>query len=77
MPPAKGELSAIVQHGDTAVRPSKIPPLLRFPLVIVLSLTLSSLLYSFTSDYTAAELARVSKSLDSWGQVAALLGWRM
>lgn len=68
--------TAIVQQGDAAVRPSKIPSLLRFPLLVVLSLTLSTMLYSFTADYTAADLARVSRSLDRWWEVGALVGWR-
>jgi hypothetical protein len=79
MPALRGKLAetvtAVVRHGDTVVRPSKIPPLLRFPLLILLSLTLSSMLYSFTSSQTA-DLASVSRSLDQWWQVGALVGWR-
>lgn len=76
----KGQVSeraiAIVQQGDAVIRPSKIPRLLQFPLVALLSLTLSSLLYSITSEYTAADIASVSRSLDQWWEVVALLLWR-
>jgi hypothetical protein len=67
--------TAVVKQGDAVARPSKIPRPLRFPLVVLLSLTLSSLLYSFASSQTA-DLARVSRSLDQWWQVGALVGWR-
>ena len=55
---------------------SKLPRFLRFPLVVVLSLTLSSMLYSFTSSFTASDLAKVSRSLDQWWEGGALLGWK-
>ncbi|MCJ1366581.1 hypothetical protein MMC16_005710 [Acarospora aff. strigata] len=55
---------------------SKLPAALRFPLLVTLSLSLSSLLYSFSSDYTAGDLATVSRSLNKWSEVAELIGWR-
>jgi hypothetical protein len=62
---------------NAAARPSsKIPPPLRFPLLVALSLTLSSLSYSIAAKYTAAELASVARKLDQWWEVAALLAWR-
>jgi hypothetical protein len=79
MPAFRGKVSekaiAVLQQGDALVRPSKIPPLIRFPLLALLSLTLSSMLYSFTAAYTS-DLARVSRSLEEWWQVSALLAWR-
>ncbi len=68
---------AVVQEGDAVIRPSKIPPRIRFPLVVILSLTLSSLLYSFTADYT--DLASVSRSFsepDALLVAVGLVGWR-
>jgi len=59
------------------MEPSKLPAPLRFPLLVLLSLTLSSLLYSFTAQYTAGDLASVSRSLSKWWEVAALVGWRI
>ncbi len=66
----------IVQHGDAVIRPSKIPPPLRFPLVAVLSMTLSGLLYSLLADLTTAQLVNVIRRNESWLEVGALLGWR-
>jgi len=54
---------------------SKVPTPLRFPLLVLLSLTLSSLLYSFTVEYVAADLAGVSSTLDQW-EVCGLVAWR-
>ena len=82
-----GDGVAIMRSGDggedtttreTPLRPSKLPPFLRFPLVVVLSLSLSSLLYSLSAAFNGSEqdLARVSRRLDSWWDVGALAGWR-
>ncbi|KAG4432594.1 hypothetical protein IFR05_011919 [Cadophora sp. M221] len=68
--------TAVLVQGDALIRPSKIPAVLRFPLVVTLSLTLSALLYSFAADYTSGDLARVSRTLDQWRQVGVLVGWR-
>ncbi|KAI6710969.1 hypothetical protein PZA11_002273 [Diplocarpon coronariae] len=65
-----------VVPGDVLIRPSKIPTFLHFPLLVVLSLTLSSLLYSFAAGFTSGDLAKVSRTLDHWEQVCALVGWR-
>jgi len=43
---------------------------------VILSLTLSSLLYSFVAEYTEGDLASVSRSLGAWWEVGALVGWR-
>ncbi|KAH8664983.1 hypothetical protein BGZ60DRAFT_378917 [Tricladium varicosporioides] len=66
--------------GDKApLPPSKLPPALRFPLVVVLSLSISSLLYSLSAVYLGSEndLAKVSRKLDNWSDVASLVGWKM
>ncbi|KAG9232569.1 hypothetical protein BJ875DRAFT_380437 [Amylocarpus encephaloides] len=65
--------------GEAPLRPSTLPPFLRFPLVVVLSLSLSSLLYSLIAGFNGSEqdLARVRRRLDSWWDVGALVGWRM
>jgi len=69
-------LVAVVQQGDAPIRVSRLPAFVRFPLLVVLSLTLSSLLYSFAAEYTAGDLAGVSRSLNDWWEVGALVGWR-
>jgi hypothetical protein len=80
MPSRKEKLSdkavAVTQQGDALAPASKLPPLLRFPLVVLLSLTLSSLLHSIAAQYTAGDLARVSRSLDQWWEVGVLAAWR-
>lgn len=75
MPSARSEFPGAP---SAPVRSSKLPRILRFPLLVTLSLTLSSLLYSFSSQLlkTEGELASVSRRLDQWWEVGALLGWR-
>lgn len=69
--------SAIVKRDNaTATRASKLPAPMRFPLLVVLSLSLSGLLYSFVAEYTTGELASVSRSLNEWWEVGALVGWK-
>ena len=79
MPSRKDKIAdttvADVYHGDAPLR-SKLPRPVQFPLVVVLSLVSSALLYSFAAEYTTGELATVSRSLNEWWEVGALLGWR-
>lgn len=56
---------------------SHLPAPLQFPLVTVLSFSISSLCYSFLSEWSRGELAGISKSLDTWAEVSILAGWRM
>jgi len=55
---------------------SKIPNTLRFPLLVLISLTSSSVLYSLSSAITAGDLSSVSKSLNDWWEITGLLGWK-
>jgi hypothetical protein len=61
---------------DVSSGASKLPAPLRFPLLVVLSLSLSSLLYSFSATYTIGELASVSRSLNEWWEIGLLVGWK-
>ncbi len=69
MPTSKGKVRdkgiAVALQGDAVIQHSKIPRFLRFPLVLLLNLTLSALLYSFIADYTMADLARVVEEFRS------------
>jgi len=56
---------------------SKFPPRARFPLLVLLSMVLSSFLYSIASPFTSGDLAAVSHTRDSWYEVSALLGWKV
>jgi hypothetical protein len=80
MPDRKEKLTdkvvAVVYQGDAPLRASKLPAPLQFPLVVVLSLSSSALLYSFASEYIDGELATVSRSLNQWWEIGALLGWK-
>jgi len=72
----KEKALAVVKDGEAPVRSSKLPPFVRFPLVLLLSLTLSSLLHSLSAPYTGLELAAVSRKLVRWEEVVGLVGWR-
>jgi hypothetical protein len=71
-----GKAVAVVHQGGATLRASKLPRPIQFPLVVILSLSSSALLYSFTAEYTAGELATISRSLNEWWEVGALVGWR-
>jgi hypothetical protein len=55
---------------------SKLPASLRFPLVIILSLSISTLAYTTVADLTDRELSSVSRSLNEWWHPIAALAWR-
>ena len=55
---------------------SVIPEPLRFPLLVVLNITSSSLLYTLASPFTKGDLATVSGRRDHWWEIAGLLGWK-
>jgi hypothetical protein len=55
---------------------SKIPSFLRFPLLLILNLGLSALLYSLASEFTTGDLASVSRSIDGPWEVTGLVGWK-
>jgi hypothetical protein len=59
------------------VRKSQIPSALRFPLVVILSFGLSSLLFSIVAEVTAGDLAAISKHTESWLEITGLLGWKI
>jgi hypothetical protein len=56
---------------------SRIPSAVRFPLLVVLSFALSTLLHTITADYAGIQLASASRSLQEPYQIGALLGWRV
>lgn len=56
---------------------SRLPSIIRLPLVWVLSLGLSALLYSLVADYAGYELAAVSRDLTEDWEVGALLAWKL
>ena len=56
---------------------SQLPAPTRFPLLTVLSLASSALLFSFVADSTGVELASMSRSLNEPWQAVAVLGWKV
>jgi len=58
---------------DGRVKASKLPELVRFPLLLLLSLTLSSLGYSVVAPWVGGELAGVSRRLEGWEEVGGLV----
>jgi hypothetical protein len=75
-PTALDRLEAVIVQGDAPIPPSRLPKGLRFPLVLVLSMAISGLLYSFAADYVASDLGKVSRRLDQWWEVGAVVAWR-
>ncbi|KAI5465554.1 hypothetical protein BGZ63DRAFT_107838 [Mariannaea sp. PMI_226] len=58
-------------------RRSALPVMVQFPLVTVLSFVMASLGYSFLAEVTKGDLATVSRTQESWEEVAVLAGWRV
>jgi len=67
---------AVAAIGGSANR-SKLPAAIQFPLLTLISFSISSLLFSFLNEWTGSELANVAKSLDTWTEVGILASWRM
>ena len=83
MAPRKASASA---HNGDVVAPvavvlpqstSRLPGALRFPLLALLSLTLSALMYTFAAEFTGRETAQISRSTEDPTLVLGLLGWRV
>lgn len=56
---------------------SYVPSQLRFPVLAILSLTVSSALYAATSGFSSGELATVSRHRDEWWEIAGVLGFKV
>lgn len=56
---------------------SRLPGWVKLPLVVVLSLGMSTLLYTMVADWAGLELASVSRDLSEEWQIAAVLGWKI
>lgn len=72
---------AVVTHTHTPVR-SRLPPILRVPILVVLNLCINTALWSFVSNFLAPELGAVSKvphedDLLSFYSPVARLGMRI
>lgn len=56
--------------------PSRIPNVLRFPTLVVMSMLLSSALYSGASEFGTGDLASVMRRRDEWWEISGLLAWK-
>ncbi|KAL4896995.1 hypothetical protein BDV59DRAFT_198440 [Aspergillus ambiguus] len=72
----KAEEGARKLHQKSITRVERIPPAVRFILVVLSSLIMSSTLFTLTSRATLGELGRVSKHLEEWWEVAGLMAWK-
>ncbi|KAH6687147.1 hypothetical protein F5X68DRAFT_206871 [Plectosphaerella plurivora] len=69
--------AAVAAVDAPVAKRSKLPAGVQFPLLSLISFSISSLLYSFLNEWTGSELANVGKSLDSWVEVGVLASWRI
>ena len=56
---------------------SKLPSVLRFPLVAIISLGTSLALRSVSSPFSEGDLSGVSTQRDDWIEIAGFLGWKI
>ncbi|PHH83045.1 hypothetical protein CDD82_3847 [Ophiocordyceps australis] len=56
---------------------SSVSAALKFPGLAVLSFAIASMGYSFVGEYSNGALATVSRSQETWSEVAVLAGWRL
>lgn len=74
--PPSSPITAAYQAIADPVRRSQIPSALQFPLIVVLSFSFSSLLFSIVAETTAGDLAAISKHTESWLEITGLLAWK-
>lgn len=70
---------AVVHRRDAPLHASKLPVFAQFPLLVVLSLSLSGLSHAFQETYLGAYGgigAITRRPGDSWNEVAAPVVWR-
>ncbi|KAK6079218.1 hypothetical protein SCUP234_05771 [Seiridium cupressi] len=60
-----------------AEKKSKLPAPIQFPLIVILSLAVSSIGYSLTYPWTKAAIAVHARTLETWSEYALLMGWRI
>lgn len=76
-PPVKSQPTASPDEKDaTPIPVSVVPSQLQFPLLVLLGLSFSSLLYTLVSPFTKGDLATISGFRDEWWQIGGLLAWK-
>lgn len=72
--PSASSTTAIAKRdGVGAASASKLPSWLRFPLVVVLNLSLSSILYTLSASQLTSDLAEASRRHDEWEEISFML----
>lgn len=61
----------------SATKASKLPSELRFALVVLMSFSISALLYSVQGSVNDHELASISRRFEGWEGAAGVLGWKL
>lgn len=77
--PSSGAFVAVTKREDTAPasRGSGLPSVLRFPIVAILSFSISSMGYSFINEFTKGELATIVRTLETPRELAIMTVWRL
>ncbi|OTB08348.1 hypothetical protein M426DRAFT_7670 [Hypoxylon sp. CI-4A] len=74
-------LSSSLSKRDVArssnARQSKLPQLIQFPLVALLSLSLTALGYTLTWEHTKGPLVAYARPLSTWADWGVVMGWRV
>lgn len=58
-------------------RNSGLPTALRFPIVAILSFSISSMGYSFINEFTKGELATITRTLETPRELGLMTSWRL
>lgn len=58
-------------------RNSGLPAVLRFPIVAILSFSISSMGYSFINEFTKGELATIVRTFETPREVGIMTAWRL
>lgn len=77
--PSSSAPVAVTKREDVlpAQRNSGLPAILRFPIVAILSFSISSMGYSFINEFTSGELATIVRTLATRQEVAIMTAWRL
>ncbi|KUI65382.1 hypothetical protein VM1G_00743 [Cytospora mali] len=70
-------LTELEKRNVSSQRKSTLPSVIRFPLVAILSFSISSLGYSFINEFTNGELATIMRTLDTEHDVGIMAAWRL
>lgn len=74
---ALDEVADAVAAGPSPQGRSKLPAAVQFPIAAAMSFAMAGLGYSVVGGLSKGELASVTRSQDTWEEVATLAGWRM